>query len=130
VQVLLGRRARESEERAVLARRLLGEVAVERLGVGGLARLEKLEDARAKSDRDAHDDALGRTRDGVGARVHGCVEQVIRRLLERGEHQDGLLHLGHAKARDPEHFAAEAHDVGEQRHVARVHLWDREGAPW
>ena len=59
MQVLLGRRARESEQRTVLASDLLGEGAVERLGVGGLARLEKLKDARAKSDRDAHDDALG-----------------------------------------------------------------------
>ena len=70
----------------------------ERLGGGQLdlgRALEQLEDASAERDGDAHDDALGDAGHGVDARVDGGLEEMIRRLLEGGEHQDALAHLGH-----------------------------------
>ena len=55
--------------------------------------------------RDAHDDALAHAVDLVLLAVVGGVEEVVGGLLEGGEHQDGLLHLGQPVAGDAEDLA-------------------------
>mmetsp|Transcript_48253 Transcript_48253/g.104506 ORF Transcript_48253/g.104506 Transcript_48253/m.104506 type:complete len:416 (-) Transcript_48253:1263-2510(-) len=82
--------------------------------------LQHLEEARAERDRDAQNDALRHPRNRVHARVHRRLEQVVGGLLKGREHEDALFHLGHAEASDAEHLPSEGHDVGEQRHMARV----------
>ena len=52
--------------------------------------------------RVAHDDALRDTRDAVRLAERRRVEQVVRRLLERREHEHAVLHLRDTKARDAE----------------------------
>ena len=37
--------------------------------------------------------------------VHGRVEQVVRGLLERCQHENGLSHLGHAEACDSQYLS-------------------------
>lgn len=37
--------------------------------------------------------------------MHGGVEEVVRRLLERSQHQHRLSHLGNPEARDAQHLS-------------------------
>lgn len=60
---------------------------------------------------------------GIVSAVHGSVEEVVRRLLEGGQHEDRLSHLGHSEPRDAQHLPlmfhqdttpVTRHDVGFQ----------------
>ena len=66
----------------------------------GLRPPQELHQPRADPHGDAHDDALGDARDDVLLAVVGRVEEVVRGLLEGGQHQHALLHLGQAVAGD------------------------------
>lgn len=51
----------------------------------------------------AHEnDALGDTLDGIATSVERSVEEVVRRLLERGQHEHRILHLGDSETSDTE----------------------------
>ena len=50
--------------------------------------------------------------DVIRAPVKCRIEEMIGRLLERGEHEHGIFHLGHTEAGDAEDFALVRHDVG------------------
>ena len=55
---------------------------------------------------------LADTDDGVMPAVHGRVEEVVRGLLERCQHENGLSHLGHSEPRDPQHLSLGVEIVG------------------
>eukprot|EP00982_Pelagococcus_subviridis_P004232 29101-Pelagococcus_subviridis.AAC.6 len=80
----------------------------------------QLEHPGADRHRNAHDDALAHAVDSVHAAAQRGVEQMVRGLLERREHQDAVLHLRHAESRDAEHLALVGHDVGEEHRMPRV----------
>ena len=67
--------------------------------------MEQLHEPRSDGHGNAHDDALTHPADLVLLAVVGGVKEVIGRLLEGGEHQDGLLHLGQSVASDAENLA-------------------------
>lgn len=47
--------------------------------------------------------------------VHGRVEEVVSGLLERCQHENGLSHLGHSEARDPQHLSLGVEIVGSDK---------------
>jgi len=47
----------------------------------------------------------GATCDVIGATVECCIEEVVGGLLERGQHEHAVLHLGDAKPGDAQHLA-------------------------
>ena len=76
----------------------------------------------AKLDEVTGDDALADARDLVVATLRCCIIEVVRRLLETGEHERARLHLVYSMPIDAEHFSFEGHDVGEQLLVTDVDL--------
>ena len=70
--------------------------------------------------RDPHDDALRHSSYRVFLPVVGSVEQVVGSLLEAGQHQDGLLHLGETMPGDAEDLPPAGHQVGQQHDVPDV----------
>ena len=80
----------------------------------------QLEHAGSHRHGDTHDDALAHAVDGIRPSVQRRVEQVVRGLLERRQHQHAVLHLRHAEPGDTQHLALVRHHVGEEHRVPRV----------
>lgn len=81
-----------------------------------------LERARPDADALAHDDALADAFDAIPLHLPRRFEEMIRRLLETGELQDAVAHLGQPEAGDAQHLALVRHHVGQQLHVPRVNV--------
>lgn len=47
--------------------------------------------------------------------VHRRVEEVVRGLLERGQHENGLSHLGHSETGDPQDLSLGVDIVGSDK---------------
>ena len=81
-----------------------------------------LEDASADRRLSAHDDALSHALDLILLALDGRVVEVLRCHLERGKHEDRLLHLLDAESRDAKHLSLEGHLVSQQLDVPLVDL--------
>ena len=68
----------------------------------------------------AHDNALANPLNLIPLHMPRGLEQMIGRLLEAGELEHAVAHLGEAEAGDAEDLALVGHDIGEQLHVAGV----------
>ena len=81
-----------------------------------------LQHASADGYLPAHDDALRHAPDIVLLALDCRIVEVVGRHLERGEHEDGLLHLLDAEPRNSQNLSLVSHLVGQQLHVPVVDL--------
>lgn len=79
--------------------------------VEGRMLLQQFHETGADGHGNAHDDALAHTANHVLLAVVRRVEKVVGRFLERGQHQNALLHLCQTVAGYSEDFSSGKGDV-------------------
>lgn len=68
----------------------------------------------------SENDALGNTLDRIPASVERRVEQVVRRLFERGQHEDRVFHLGDTEPSDAQNFSLHSSSACRSRSVFKA----------
>ena len=87
--------------------------------------MHEFEETTAHRHGHTHDNALTHTADVISGATNRRLEQMIRRLLERRQHQHTRLHLGYSKSSDAHDFP----NVNEVMVMATVE-WPRWRLGW